>query len=422
MLQVLSNILKTPELKRRVLFTLGILTVFRVLAHIPVPSVDFAALQRLFKESQFLVLLNLFSGGAMSNFSIAALGLNPYINASIVLQLLTMIFPRLEEMAKEGEEGRQKINQYTRLLTVPLAAVQSLGIYVLLKNQGIMGTLPKVEIFLMVMTLTTGSMLLVWLGELVSEYGLGNGVSILIFAGILSGIPVSLAQTLGLGGNVLSLFLFVAMAGSVILATVIINEAQREIPVQYAKRVRGTRLYGGQSTHIPLRLNQAGVIPIIFALSLIMLPGMLASFLGGVNIGWLAVVAQKVADFFNNNTVYGVLYFVLVVGFTYFYTAVQFNPQTVASDIQKFGGFVPGIRPGRATAGYFGRILTRITLVGALFLGSIAILPLVVKGMTGVTTLSIGGTGILIVVSVILETVKQLEAMLVMRDYDGFLK
>ncbi len=418
------SVWRNPEIKQKLLFTLFILTVFRLLAHIPLPGVNLNAFRLLFAQSEFLNLLNLFSGGALSNFSIIALGLNPYINASIVLQLLTMVIPSLERLSKEGKEGQRKINQYTRILSVPLALIQAIGMYFLLRNQGIIGELSWPQLLLMLTSLVSGSILLVWLGEQINLYGLGNGISILIFAGVLSGMTVSFVRTLlaQTGQSALHLLTFVLMVIGVIGGIIIINEAQREIPIQYAQRGQGRRGYGGLKTHLPLRLNQAGVMPIIFALSLLLLPSMLANFLTNLPWPFITRSAQFLIELLNNQLIYGLFYFLLVVGFTYFYTAIQFNPHDVAENLQKQGGFIPGIRPGRATVKFLNQVLSRITLVGAVFLGLVAILPLLTPRLTGVTTFQLGGTGILIVVSVIIETAKQLESMLVMRDYEGFLK
>jgi len=424
-LNTILNALKIPDLRRRILFTAGILVVFRFAAHIPVPGVDIAALKQLFSRNQLLGLLDIFSGGTLANFSVMALGLNPYINASIIFQLLTMVFPALEELSKEGEYGREKINQYTRFLTVPLAGVQALGMYALLKNQQIISSLSPLSLLGLVATMAAGTVFLMWLGELVSENGIGNGISMLIFAGIVGRFPVSIGQTAAVfePENLFNLIIFVAMAVAVIATIVIVNEATRQIRVAYAKRIRGRRMYGGQDTYLPLRLNQAGVIPIIFAISLILLPSMIGNFLRGVPNPTIANLAGSLANIFNpGGLIYNVTYFLLVVGFTYFYTAVVFNPVKIADEIKKYGGFIPGIRPGPPTAEYLNRILTRITLAGAFFLGFIAILPSIAQGLTGMATMTLGGTGILIVVSVVLETTKQLETMMIMRSYDGFLK
>jgi preprotein translocase subunit SecY len=336
-----------------------------------------------------------------------------------------MVFPRLEELSKEGEYGREKINQYTRILTVPLAAFQAIGMYVLLKNQGIASTASPLNLFALVITMTTGTLLLMWIGELISENGIGNGISLLIFAGIVGRYPVSLAQTITTAqtSNLFNLLVFVAMSLIVIIAIVIVDQASRRITVQYAKRIRGNRMYAGQSTHLPLRINQAGVIPIIFAVSLILLPSMIGRFLEQVPNPTISSLARILTRAFDpGGFVYNLSYFLLVIAFTYFYTAVTFNPQKIADEIKKYGGFIPGIRPGQPTADYLNKILTRITLAGAIFLGFIAILPSIALSLTGITTMMIGGTGILIVVSVVLETTKAIEAQLIMRSYEGFLK
>lgn len=424
-LSPIYHILKTPELKKKVYFTALIFFVFRLFAVIPVPGVDTSQLKEFFGSNQLLSLLDMFSGGTLVNFSVMALGLNPYINASIIFQLLSSVFPRLEEMQKEGEAGRAKINQYTRLATIPLATLQSIGMYFLLKSQGVMPELSPFELVAVVTTMVAGSMLLIWLGELITEYGVGNGISLIIFAGIVGRLPLSIfrAQTVITGENIIQFILFAIMAVGVIAGIILVNEATRRIPIAYARRVRGKALFGGQKTHLPLRLNQAGVIPIIFAVSLVLLPSMLGNFLGYVPNQQIASFFLKFSELFNPQSwAYNLTYFALVIGFTYFYTAITFNPVKIAEDIQKHGGFIPGIRPGSATSNYLNYILTRITLVGALFLGLVAILPALVQGITGVTILAIGGTGILIVVSVILETIKTLESQLVMRSYEGFLK
>jgi preprotein translocase subunit SecY len=354
-----------------------------------------------------------------------ALGLNPYINASIILQLLTMVFPKLEELSKEGDSGRQKINQYTRLLTVPLAMLQAVGMYALLRNQGIVSTLNPLNLISFIAVTTAGTMFLVWLGEMITERGVGNGISLLIFAGIVSGLPVMFGQTASTTNaqNFFNMGVFAIMGLLVVGSIVIINEATRQITVYYAKRVRGNKMYGGQSTHLPLRLNQAGVIPIIFAVSLVLLPSLIANYLAVSKIVILHNIGTFITVWLNpNGFIYNALYFLLVVGFTYFYTAVVFNPKKIADEIQKYGGFIPGIRPGTPTANYLNYILTRITLAGALFLGMIAILPVIGKLITNVQNLVLGGTGILIVVSVVLETIKAIEAQLVMRNYEGYSK
>ena len=422
---IFSKSIKAPDVRRKLLFTAAIFIVFRIFAHIPVAGVNLTALKSLFSQNQFLGLLDIFSGGTLANFSVMALGLNPYINASIILQLLTMVFPKLEALSKEGESGRQKINQYTRMLTVPLAVLQSIGMYALLKSQGIISTLSPVSIVSFVATMTAGTMLLVWLGELISEKGVGNGISLLIFAGIVGRIPVIFGQTLSTvnATNFFNLITFLVIGLLVIVSIVIINQGTRKITVYYAKRVRGNKMYGGQSTYLPLRVNQAGVIPIIFAVSLVLLPSIVANYLSASSNKILSSVANTITGLFDPNGVfYNSFYFLLVVGFTYFYTAVIFNPKKIAGEIQKYGGFIPGIRPGTPTAGFLNYILTRITLAGAIFLGIIAIFPTIARAFTNVQTLLLGGTGILIVVSVVLETIKAIEAQLVMRNYEGYNK
>lgn len=417
--------LKIPDLRKKLLFTFYMLVVFRLAAHIPISGVDLASLKSLFARNQFLTLLDIFSGGTLANFSIMALGLNPYINASIILQLLTMVFPSLEELSKEGESGREKINQYTRFLTIPLCFIQSLGMYALLQNQKIISSFSPLRLVSMILTMSAGTMFLVWLGDLVTEKGIGNGISLLIFAGIVGRIPVSLGQTAVAleRTQVFNIAVFLLMSVGVIAGVVFVDEGARQISVSYAKRIRGTRMYGGAATHLPLRVNQAGVIPIIFAVSLILLPSMIGRFFEQVDNVLVARAASSMISLFDpGGWFYNICYFLLVMGFTYFYTAIVFDPKKISEEIKKYGGFIPGIRPGKPTAEYLNKILVRITLPGAVFLGVIAILPSMARQMTGMNTMMIGGTGILIVVSVVLETVKQLEAQLIMRSYDGFLK
>lgn len=416
--------LQTPDLKRKILFTAFIFLVFRIFAHIPIPGVDTLKLRQLFASNQFLSLLDIFSGGTLVNFSIMALGLNPYINASIIFQLLQVVFPQLEVLAKEGEYGRQKINQYTRYATVPLAMVQAFGMYALLRSQGIISDLNPLTLTALVLTMTAGTIFLMWLGELITEVGIGNGVSLLIFAGIVGRFPVMVFQTLTIltADLVYRFLIFLILALIVIALIVIVNEGTRRITVCYARRVRGNMIYGGSTTYLPLRVNQAGVIPIIFAISLILLPSFLGRFLQTVNNQQVVEIGRFLVSAFNPDALsYNLTYFLLVIAFTYFYTAVVFDPKKIAAEIQKYGGFIPGIRPGTPTVNYLNYILTRITLAGAVFLGLIAVMPSLARMITGVTNLFLGGTGILIVVSVVLETTKQLESQLVMRNYDTFI-
>jgi len=419
------NSFKIRELRKKIILTAVIIIIYRIAAHIPVGGVDREALQALFSGSQLLGLLDLFSGGTLANFSIIALGLNPYINASIIIQLLTMVFPTLEALSKEGEYGRQKINQYTRYLTVPLSILQAIGVFVLLRNQGIITQMTPLSILTIMVTMVAGTIFAMWLGELITEYGIGQGISILIFAGIVARTPVALAQTFSIVDQqqMLNLLLF-AVLGIVITAGIVfVNEGRRQIMVQYARRFIGGREVGGASTYLPLRVNQAGVIPIIFAVSLVLIPSFAGQFLSQLPQPLFQSAGRFFISHFRVDSIaYNVVYFLLVVGFTYFYTAVIFNPKKISEDIKKTGAFIPGIRPGTATAAYLNYILLRITLVGAIFLGLVAILPSIASGFTGITTLALGGTGLLIVVSVILDTAKQFESRLVERNYEGFLK
>ena len=419
------NAFKIKELRRKIFITVLIIIVTRIIAHIPVGGVDLEALRSLFASNQFLGLLDIFSGGTLVNFSIISLGLNPYINASIIMQLLTMIFPKLEALSKEGEYGRGKINQYTRYLTVPLSVVQAIGMFVLLKNQGVLAAVTPIQIASIIIGMTAGTILLMWLGELITEYGIGNGISLLIFAGIVARLPVVLAQTATIsdGQQLFNLLVFAALGVLVVMGVVFINEGRRQITIQYARRFLAGREGGGSSTYLPLRVNQAGVIPIIFAVSLVLIPSFAGGYLSGLSQPQLSFLGRWLTSNFGpDGLVYNITYFLLVVGFTYFYTAVIFNPTKISDEIKKYGGFIPGIRPGSATASYLSYILLRITLVGALFLGAIAVLPSIISQFTGITTLVLGGTGLLIVVSVIMDTSKQFESKLVERSYEGFLK
>ncbi len=416
---------RDPLLKRKLLFTLFIFFVYRLFAFVPVSVIDLTKLRALFASNQFLSLLDIFSGGTLINFSVLALGLNPYINASIIMQLSTMLFPKLEALQKEGDYGRAKINQYTRFLTLPLTLVQAVGIYVLLKGQQVVGALPPLEFVAFVVTLAAGSFILIWFGELITEFGLGNGISLLIFGGIVSRIPLIAAQTFQTATQevILNIAVFLVLGVGVVAAIVFINEAVRRIPVYYARRVRGNRMYGAQNNYLPLKLNQAGVIPIIFAVSFVLLPQMLGNFLVYVKNPVVASVASFLVTAFNPaGFFYNFFYFFLVIGFTFFYTIVVFSPKKISEEIQKNGGFIPGIRPGEATRAYLQVIVYRITSFGALFLGTIAILPAILSTLTGLPNLVIGGTSILIVVTVVLETFKTVEAQLVMRSYDKFVR
>jgi len=418
------QIFKIKDLRKKIMFVLMILVIFRIAANIPIPGIDVERLQQFFASNQLFGLLNIFTGGAMSNFSIILLGLGPFITSTIIMQLLTMIFPQLEALYKEeGEAGRQKFNQYSRILAVPLALMQGYAMLTLLTRQGVIGSFDTIQWITSLSVITAGALFLMWLGELISEKGIGNGVSILIFAGIVSGVPLSIRE-LAVSydpSKIPSYVAFLVLAIVITASVVVITEGRRNIPVSYAKRIRGHRMYGGVSTYLPLNVNPAGVIPIIFALSIMLFPGMLASFLGSSSIGWLAGFAQSVGRLFENAWFYGITYFILVVLFTYFYTAVTFDPKNVANNLQKMGGFIPGIRPGKPTSDFLYFILNRVLLFGAIFLGTVAVLPSIVQGVTGVTAFGfvIGGTALLIVVSVVLETMRQISSQLTMRDYEG---
>lgn len=420
--QKLVQIFKIKDLRSKILFILLIFAIFRTMANIPIPGIDAQGMKNFFNQFQMFGLLNVFTGGALDRLSIVMLGLGPYITAVIIFQLLTMIFPQLERIYKEeGEAGRQKFNQYARIATVPLAALQGYAMLALLSRQGVIGALSPTLLLTSILTVTAGALFLMWLGELISEKGIGNGVSLLIFAGIVADMPNNLRQLLVTyePARIPSYLLFLAMAIIIIGGVVLVNEARRNIPVSYAKRVRGMKMYGGVSTYLPLNINPAGVIPIIFALSILLFPSMLANFLAGTG-GWLGALARGIGDFFQDPWVNGILYFILVFVFTYFYTAVTFDPKAIATNLQKMGGFIPGIRPGESTAGFLYYILNRVLLLGALFLGTIAILPQIVAGITGVQVFQflIGGTSLLIVVSVVLETWRQINAQLEMHDYE----
>lgn len=414
-------IFKRPELRNKVLFILGLLLVSRLIANIPIPAVDASQLQSFLAQNQFFGLLSAFTGGSLSTLSIAMLGLGPYITGSIIMQLLTMIFPSLEQMYKyEGEAGRAKFNQYSRFLTVPLAALQGYGFLALLSRQGVVEPLNLVGWISTLAVVIAGSVFLMWLGELITEKNLGNGASLLILAGIVASLPTNLRQAAFTytPDQLFTYLAFTLVALAVIAGVVFITEAQRNVPVTYARRVRGAKLYGGVSTYLPMRVNNAGVIPIIFALSILLFPGVIANFFAGSSNTVIAGIAHWLQTFLQPQTfTYGLAYFLLVVIFTYFYTAITFDPKSISENVQKQGGYIPGIRPGPMTAQFLSNLLNKVTLVGALFLGAIAILPNVVQGLTGITAFTVGGTSILIVVSVALEMMKQIDAQLSMYEY-----
>jgi preprotein translocase subunit SecY len=421
--QFFSRVIRSPDLRKKVIITAVILVVFRLAAHIPAAGINRDSLRMLFLGSPLLSLLDVFSGGTLANFSIMALGLNPYINASIIFQLLGYVIPSLEELQKEGEYGQEKINQYTRILTVPLAAFQGFGMYTLLHSQHVIASLSPLSIVSLVLTMTAGTILAVWLGELLSEYAFKNGVSFLIFAGIIARLPVTLGQSITIvqSQDILKILVFIVVAIAIIGLIIFMNEATRQIPIHYARR--GSVGPAPFASYLPLRLNQAGVIPIIFAVSLVLLPSLVSQFLRGVGNNQIAQLAGNLADLFKPQSfLYNIVYFLLVFGFTYFYTAVVFNPEKISENLQKSGGFIPGIRPGGETSKYLSFVLGRITLVGGIFLGAIAILPSLFQNTIGIANLAIGGTGILIVVSVILEVTRELEGELAMRRYESFIR
>ena len=431
MIQALRNAFRLPDLRRRILVTFLILIIYRLAAHVPLPNIKTELLADVFAKNQLLSLLDMFSGGAMSSFSVMAMGVYPYITATIVMQLLQPIIPALENLAKEGEAGRNKLNQYTYFLTIPLCVLSAFGLGMQMQAQGVAtnfglsgsALLPTATT---IITMTAGTMFAIWLGELITERGIGQGLSIIILGGIVARIPqrVGALITTDLRG----LIVFLIITAITVLVIVVVQEGQRRIPVQYGKRVlamRGNRLRiaGGQSTHIPLRVNSAGMIPLIFAQSIMMFPGVIASYFLSSGVPWIKTAATSVYNLFNTqSTVYWIMYFFMVVGFTYFYTDVIFQQQDLAGNLKRQGGFIPGKRPGKRTEDYLNGVLRRITLVGAVFLGAVAILPWLVKGVTETSTMLITSSGLLIVVGVVLDTLRQLEAQLVMRHYEGFIK
>ncbi len=425
MFEGLLNAFRAPDLRRRILFVAGILLVFRMLAHVPIPGVNSAQLHDFLNTNAIFGLLDLFSGGGLTNFSVVALGVNPYINASIIMQLMTGVVPSLQALQREGEYGRTKINQYTRYLSVPMALLQAYGLLALLSANSVLSTdfnLGSWETLTQIVTLTAGTITLMWLGELITEKGIGNGISFIIFAGIVSRAPGALQAFIN--SPDLARFVLFAILGVAAVAVIIyIQEGQRRIPIQYASRVRGRRMYQGGQTFLPLRVNQAGVIPIIFAVSILLFPSQIASYF--VNSGGIVgSIANWIVTWLSSGSwLYVALYFLLTVGFTYFYTAFTFKPDETAEQLRKNGGFIPGIRPGRPTQDYLAKVVTRITVAGALFLGVVAALPpFIAMIQPQYQGLALGGTGILIVVSVVVETMKQVEAQLLIRQYEGFIR
>ena len=420
----LFKIWQYRDLRNKIIVAVSLLILTRVLAHFPLPGVDLERLRTFFEQNQIFGFLNMFSGGTMSNFSIILMGVGPYITSSIIFQLLAMIFPKIEAIQKEGESGRQKITQWTRLATVPLAMVQAYSMLVLLRNQSIIPAWTLADLALMLISVTAGTILLMWIGEIISEKGIGNGISLIIGLGILSGFPDQFKNTYLIlqSGDTAKIFGTIAVVLVFLLVTaaiIVVQEAQRNVPVTYARKAR----YGqtaGFSSHLPIRVNIAGVIPIIFAMSMLVIPGVMAKYLENARTDWLANGAKWLGDLLNNSTYYTIIYFLLVILFTYFYTSVVFKPEQVAENLQKQSGFIPGIRPGTETREYLQTIISRITFFGAIFLGLIAVLPFIVQTMTNITTLVLGGTGILIVVSVVIETMRQIQSQITMHTYERY--
>ena len=409
-----------PSLRKRIFFTLFVLVLFRLMAVIPIPGIDTLRLEQFISGNDFFGLLNIFSGGGLSNLSIIMLGVSPYITASIIMQLLTIMFPKLKEMyQEEGEAGRRKFSQYSRLLSVPLALIQGFAFTTLLQNQGILAPLAPFDLIVNLLVITAGSLFLMWLGELITEFGIGNGLSLIIFAGIVSIIPSSAGQLFAtFDSSQLPAYIgFLIASLAVVWGVVIITESERPIPVTYAKQVRGNKVYGGVSTYLPLRVNQAGVIPIIFALSILLFPRMIFGYLANVSNTFVQNFSNFVLSLLANQTFYAIAYFVLVFMFTYFYTAITFDPDSISKNLQRNGAFIPGVRPGPSTSTYIASILFRLTFVGALFLSLIAVLPLIVQAFTGITAVAIGGTGLLIVVSVVIDLIKKVDAQISAREY-----
>jgi preprotein translocase subunit SecY len=423
----LLNAFRAPDIRRRILFVLGILVVYRLLAQVPLPGINREALAQFFQNNAAFGIIDLFAGGGLSQLSIVALAMNPYINASIIMQLMTGVIPSLQALSREGEYGRQRLNQYTRYLTVPMALLQAFGILSALNAQGvIIGSdfgLGNAMSWVQMLTMVAGAVVLMWLGELITEKGIGNGISFIIFAGIVSRAPAGVLAALQ-QPSPRDIALFAILAIVAVAVIIYIQEGQRRIPIQYASRVRGRRMYQGGQTFLPLRVNLAGVIPIIFAISILAFPGQIAAYFSFSEVEGVRNVALAIGSFLSPTSLqYSVIYFLLTVGFTYFYTAFTFKPDETAEQLRKNGGFIPGIRPGRPTQEYLGRVVSRITLAGSLFLGTVAVAP-VLAGVidNNLAGLAIGGTGLLIVVSVVVETMKQIEAQLMMRNYEGFIR
>ncbi|MFC1613065.1 preprotein translocase subunit SecY [Patescibacteria group bacterium] len=423
-IEKIKQIFKIQDLRKSILFVLAMLIIFRFAAHVPIPGVNVSALKDFFKSNEFLGLMNIFSGGGMENFSIMMLGIAPYITAAIIIELLTVVVPKLEELSKEGESGYQKINQYTRLLTVPLAILQSLGMIALLKQSSrqILPSVGALQFITIITTITTGTIVLMWIGELISEKQIGNGISLLIFAGIISHLPQAVKQSIAVfdSSQIINMLVLLAIVIFTIISIVIVTEGYRKLQVSYARQIRGNKTYGGMESFLPVKVNQAGMIPIIFAVSMILFPSMVAQFLMSVKSNIIVSISEFVIMLFQNQFFYGSLYFLLVVGFTYFYTAIIFHPDQMAENLQRQGAFIPGIRPGKPTAKYIDWVNNRIMLGGALFLGLVAILPLILQPILRLKTMMISGASLLIIVGVVIEIMEAVNAQLVMREYEEF--
>lgn len=421
----LSKIWEFKDLRNKIIFVVCLLVLTRILAHVPLPGVDLDRLKIFFQQNQVFGMLDMFSGGTMSEFSIILMGVGPYITASIIFQLLAMVIPSLEEMQKEGQSGQQKINQYTRLATVPLAIIQAYSMLAILKNQGVIPSWDMFSLAVMLISACAGSILLMWLGELISEKNVGNGISLIITLGILSRFPEQIRNTwalIGSGdtGKIFGVILFLVMLLVIIAAIIFVTEGQRNVPISYARKVSGHKSYGAVDSHLPIRVNIAGVIPIIFAMSIMIVPSFIGKYLESARSVWLANGAKSFVAFFENNVYYAIIYFFIVFAFTYFYTSVVFKPDQISENLQKNGGFIPGLRPGSETISFLSKVVTRITFVGGLFLGLIAVLPYIVQATTKINTIVLGGTGILILVSVVIETIRQINSQILMHTYDKY--
>ncbi len=422
----IKQIFKIPDLKKSILFVLGMIVIFRFAAHIPMPGVDISALKNFFGSNQFLGLMNMFSGGGMTNFSVVMLGIAPYITAAIIIELLTVVVPKLEEISKEGESGYQKINQYTMLLTVPLAIMQSIGMIALLRqsSRNIIGNMGTFQLITTIATITAGTIFMMWIGELISEKQIGNGISLLIFAGIVSHLPEAIQQTIAVSwGNItleflISLAILLAITIFMIVAIIIVTEGYRKLAISYARQIRSNKTYGGMDSHLPIKVNQSGMIPIIFAISVIVFPPMIAQFFKNAHTAFIANSANFITSLFQNQIFYIIFFFLLVLGFTYFYTSIIFHPDQMAENLQRQGAFIPGIRPGKPTADHINYVNSRIMLGGAMFLGFVAVLPLMLQPFLDFKNLMVSGASLLIIVGVVIEIMEAINAQLVMREYE----